>query len=45
MRRWNLIMRVFVSEYLSLQPELSTIQTRHEQMKRFECELVSILPQ
>ncbi|KAG8217648.1 hypothetical protein J3R82DRAFT_5801 [Butyriboletus roseoflavus] len=44
MRRWNLVMRVFVSEYLSLQPEPSTIQTRHEHIKRLEYELVSILP-
>ncbi|KAH0830702.1 hypothetical protein J3R83DRAFT_2180 [Lanmaoa asiatica] len=40
MRRWNLVLRVFVSEYLSLQPELSPIETRHEHVKRLECELV-----
>lgn len=45
MRRWNLVMRVFVSEYLNLQPQLNPIQTKHEHVKRFESELVSILPQ
>ncbi|KAF8559712.1 hypothetical protein OG21DRAFT_1480453 [Imleria badia] len=43
MRRWNLVLRVFVSEYLSLQPRLKPIQTRQEYMKRLEFELVGIL--
>ncbi|KAF8447812.1 hypothetical protein L210DRAFT_3390978 [Boletus edulis BED1] len=43
MRRWNLVLRVFMSEYLGLQPKLDSIQTRREHIKRFEYELVGII--
>ena len=34
MRRWNLILRVFMSEYLHLRPEVASVR------QRFESELV-----
>lgn len=45
MKRWNLILRVFISEYLSLQPRPDPIQRRHEYIERFNGELVGILSQ
>ncbi|KAI9571404.1 hypothetical protein HD554DRAFT_2203461 [Boletus coccyginus] len=42
MRRWNLILRVFMSEYLNLQPNPGPLQTRQEHIIRFENELPSI---
>ncbi|KAF9227762.1 hypothetical protein BS17DRAFT_746546 [Gyrodon lividus] len=36
MRRWNLILRVFMSEYLSLQPEATSM---HDRIRRSETEL------
>ncbi|KAG9318620.1 hypothetical protein JVU11DRAFT_713 [Chiua virens] len=41
MRRWNLVLRVFISEYLGLRPELSLAQTKHEYIGHLEHELVS----
>ena len=42
MRRWNLVMRVFVAEYLTLQPKEGSTQARHGHINRFDSELVSI---
>ncbi|KAF8547260.1 hypothetical protein OG21DRAFT_1425204 [Imleria badia] len=43
MRRWNLVLRVFMAEYLSLQPKLDPTQSKFERMKCFAYELVGIL--
>ncbi|KIJ69129.1 hypothetical protein HYDPIDRAFT_144829 [Hydnomerulius pinastri MD-312] len=39
MRRWNLILRVFMSEYLGLYPEPSPSPSVHERIQRSESEL------
>ncbi|KAF9246387.1 hypothetical protein BU15DRAFT_40185 [Melanogaster broomeanus] len=43
MRRWNLILRVFMSEYLGLQPEPADLPSRYERISRSESELVRAL--
>ncbi|KAF8844821.1 hypothetical protein BDN67DRAFT_920818 [Paxillus ammoniavirescens] len=40
MRRWNLILRVFMSEYLGLQPEPTHPASMHDHIRRSENELV-----
>jgi glutaminyl-peptide cyclotransferase len=41
MRRWNLILRVFMSEYLNLRPEtLQPTSPVHDRVQRSAAELV-----
>lgn len=39
MRRWNMILRVFMSEYLNLQPEISQPPPVHDHLQRSASEL------
>ncbi|OJA13886.1 hypothetical protein AZE42_05399 [Rhizopogon vesiculosus] len=44
MRRWNLILRVFMSEYLNLRPEISQPSSRvHDRVQRSASELVRFI--
>ncbi|KAG2135219.1 uncharacterized protein EDB93DRAFT_1242599 [Suillus bovinus] len=40
MRRWNMILRVFMSEYLNLRPEISQPSPKHDRLQRSASELV-----
>ncbi|KAG2100209.1 uncharacterized protein F5147DRAFT_710991 [Suillus discolor] len=40
MRRWNMILRVFMSEYLNLRPEISQPPPKHDHLQRSASELV-----
>ncbi|KIK93671.1 hypothetical protein PAXRUDRAFT_144569 [Paxillus rubicundulus Ve08.2h10] len=42
MRRWNLILRVFMTEYLGLQPEPAHLASIHDHIRRSENELVRV---
>lgn len=43
MRRWNMILRVFMSEYLNLRPEISQPLLKHDHLQRSASELPSDL--
>lgn len=40
MRRWNMILRVFMSEYLNLRPQISQSLPKHDHLQRSASELV-----
>ncbi|KAG1719894.1 uncharacterized protein EDB91DRAFT_1240492 [Suillus paluster] len=43
MRRWNMILRVFMSEYLNLRPEISQPSPKHDRLHRSASELVRFI--